>query len=139
MSLRLTDEQHSLVATVREFASKECGTREQRLALTDGGKTPTNPEIARKLAGLGFLGLSIPEGYGGSGGGLFDACLFVEELAYNRIPLGSFGVTLIVSHMYLNFATEDLKHEVLGSVVTGTDGGGHVGTGLGFRCRIAAL
>jgi isovaleryl-CoA dehydrogenase len=120
MSLRLTDEQHSLVATVREFASKECGTREQRLALTDGGKTPTNPEIARKLAGLGFLGLSIPEGYGGSGGGLFDACLFVEELAYNRIPLGSFGVTLIVSHMYLNFATEDLKHEVLGSVVTGT-------------------
>jgi len=120
MSLRLTDEQHSLVATVREFASKECGTREQRLALTDGGKTPTNPEIARKLAGLGFLGLSIPEGYGGSGGGLFDACLFVEELAYNRIPLGSFGVTLIVSHMYLNFATEDLRHEVLGSVVTGT-------------------
>lgn len=120
MSLRLTDEQQSLVATVREFASKECGTREQRLALTDGGKTPTNPEIARKLAGLGFLGLSIPEGYGGSGGGLFDACLFVEELAYNRIPLGSFGVTLIVSHMYLNFATEDLKHEVLGSVVTGT-------------------
>ena len=119
MSLRLTDEQQSLIATVREFAARECGTREQRLALTDGGRSHTNLEIARKMADLGFLGLSIPEEYGGSGGGLFDACLFLEELAYNRIPLGSFGVTLIVAHMYLSFADEDLKKEILGAVVSG--------------------
>lgn len=119
MSLRLTDEQHGIVSTVRAFAAKECGTREQRLALTDGGRSHTNMEIARKMADLGFLGLSIPEEYGGSGGGLFDACLFLEELAYNRIPLGSFGVTLIVAHMYLNFADEDLKKEILGAVVAG--------------------
>ena len=120
MSLQLTEEQQSLVATVREFAARECGTREQRLALTDGGKSHTNLKIARKMADLGFLGLSIPEEYGGSGGGLFDACLFLEELAYNRIPLGSFGVTLIVAHMYLSFADEDLKKEILGAVVSGT-------------------
>ncbi len=119
MSLRLTEEQQSLIATVREFAARECGTREQRLALTDGGKSHTNLEIARKMADLGFLGLSIPEEYGGSGGGLFDACLFLEELAYNRIPLGSFGVTLIVAHMYLSSADEDLKKEILGAVVSG--------------------
>lgn len=119
MSLQLSDEQRSLVATVREFAARECGSREQRLALTDGGRSHTNLEIARKMADLGFLGLSIPEEYGGSGGGLFDACLFLEELAYNRIPLGSFGVTLIVAHMYLSFAGEDLKKEILGAVVAG--------------------
>ncbi len=119
MSLQLSDEQRSLVATVREFAARECGSREQRLALTDGGRRHTNLEIARKMADLGFLGLSIPEEYGGSGGGLFDACLFLEELAYNRIPLGSFGVTLIVAHMYLSFAGEDLKEEILGAVVAG--------------------
>ena len=119
MSLQLSDEQRSLVATVREFAARECGSREQRLALTDGGRSHTNLEIARKMADLGFLGLSIPEEYGGSGGGLFDACLFLEELAYNRIPLGSFGVTLIVAHMYLSFAGEDLKKEILAAVVAG--------------------
>ncbi len=119
MSLQLSDEQRSLVATVREFAARECSSREQRLALTDGGRSHTNLEIARKMADLGFLGLSIPEEYGGSGGGLFDACLFLEELAYNRIPLGSFGVTLIVAHMYLSFAGEDLKKEILGAVVAG--------------------
>ena len=119
MSLQLSDEQRSLVATVREFAARECSSREQRLALTDGGRSHTNLEIARKMADLGFLGLSIPEEYGGSWGGLFDACLFLEELAYNRIPLGSFGVTLIVAHMYLSFAGEDLKKEILGAVVAG--------------------
>ncbi len=108
-----------MVQTVRDFAAKECGTRERRLELTNGGKTHHNAEIGRKLAALGFLGLSIPEEYGGAGGGLADACLFVEELAYNQIPLGSFAVTLIVSHIYMNFAAEDLKKEILADVVAG--------------------
>jgi isovaleryl-CoA dehydrogenase len=120
MSLQLTDEQQSLVSTVREFAAKECGSREKRLALTNQGTTQSNLDISRKLAELGFLGLSIPEEYGGSGGGLYDACLFLEELTYNQIPLGSYGVTLIVSHMYLKSASEDLKKEILGSVLAGT-------------------
>ena len=119
MSLQLSDEQNSIVTTIREFAAKECGTREKRLALTNGGKTHHNSEIARKLADLGFLGLSIPEEYGGAGGGLFDACLFVEELAYNQIPVGSFAVTLIVAHIYMNFGAEDLKKQILGDVVAG--------------------
>lgn len=120
MSLQLTDEQKSMVATIGDFAAKECGTREKRLELTHGGTRHHSPEIAGKLADLGFLGLSIPEQYGGAGGGLFDACLFVEELAYNQIPVSSFGVTLIVAHIYMNFASEDLKRELLGAIVAGT-------------------
>ena len=120
MSLQLTEEQQSLVATVREFAARECGTRERRLELTNGGKTHHSQEISGKLADLGFLGLSIPEEYGGAGGGLYDACLFVEELAYNQIPVGSYAVTLIVAHVYLSWASEDLKKEILGAVVAGT-------------------
>jgi len=120
VSLQLTEEQQSLVATVREFAARECGTRERRLELTNGGKTHHSQEISGKLADLGFLGLSIPEEYGGAGGGLYDACLFVEELAYNQIPVGSYAVTLIVAHVYLSWASEDLKKEILGAVVAGT-------------------
>ncbi|APA99795.1 acyl-CoA dehydrogenase family protein [Nocardia seriolae] len=119
MSLQLTDEQRSLVRTVREFAARECGTREQRLALTDHGRKGSNLDIATELAELGFLGLSLPEEYGGSGGGLFDACLFIEELAYGRIPLASFPVTLIVAHSYAKFASTEIKNEVLGSVTAG--------------------
>ena len=60
MSLQLTDEQHTIVATVRDFAAKECGTREKRLGLTNGGTTHHNAETARKLADLGFLGPEQP-------------------------------------------------------------------------------
>ena len=119
MSLQLTDEQTSMVATIRDFAARECGTREKRLALTNGGTTHHNAEIARKLADLGFLGLSIPAEYGGAGGSLADACLLVEEIAYNQIPVGSFAVTLIVAHVYLDFASEELKKEILGNIAAG--------------------
>jgi isovaleryl-CoA dehydrogenase len=119
VSLRLTDEQKSIVDTVRDFAKRECGSREKLAELTQDGASNSNAEIGRKLADLGFLGLSIPEEYGGSGGGLFDACLFAEELMYNKIPFGSFMVTLIVAHTYLKFANEDLKREILGDVVSG--------------------
>jgi isovaleryl-CoA dehydrogenase len=120
MSLRLTDEQQRFVDTVRDFCKKECGTREQRLALTDGGKEANSPQIASKAAALGWLGLSIPEEYGGSGGGLFDAILFVEAMSRGRAPMPSYPVSLIVAHSYLRFASEDIKKEVLAGVVAGT-------------------
>lgn len=119
MSLQLTAEQKSMVDTLRDFAARECGSREKLMTLTNGGITHHNDEISRKLADLGFLGLSIPEAYGGAGGGLADACVLLEELAYNQIPVESFGVTLIVAHVYLNFAPEHLKKEILGNIVAG--------------------
>ena len=100
-------------------APRRCGTRDQRLALTDNGRRPNSRAVATKMAELGFLGLSIPEEYGGSGGGLFEACLFVEEMAYGRAPFPSHGVSLIVAHTYLNFASEQIKKEVLGGVTAG--------------------
>ena len=62
-------------------APRECGTREQRDALTGGGRHPHNQELYKKMADLGWLGVAIPEEYGGSGGGLVDLCLFLEETA----------------------------------------------------------
>lgn len=123
MSLQLSDEQRAMVRTVHEFALKECGSRQQRLALTDQGRKTTNLDIAAKLADLGFLGLSLPEQFGGAGGSLFDAVLFVEALTYERIPMASYPVTLIVAHAYANFASDALKHEVIGKVAAGVPSG----------------
>lgn len=120
MSTILSDEQQSLIATVGEFCVRECGTREQRLALTHGGREAHSPEIAAKFAGLGLLGLSIPECYGGSGGNLFDAVLFVEAMSRGRAPISGYPVTLIVAHSYLKFASEEIKKEVLTGVAAGT-------------------
>ena len=119
MSLQLTGEQRAMVDTVRDFCAKEFGTRAQRMALTEGGANPHNRDIAAKMGSLGWLGLSIPESCGGSGGGLFEACLFVEALSHGRAPLSSYPVTLIVAHTYLKFASEPIKQQVLGGVAAG--------------------
>ena len=67
--ITLTDEQLAFVEAIRDFARRECGTREQRDALTHHGEEPHSPEIYARIAELGWLGVAIPEAYGGAGGG----------------------------------------------------------------------
>ncbi|MFJ3670425.1 acyl-CoA dehydrogenase family protein [Streptomyces sp. NPDC090106] len=120
MGSRLTPEQSDFAAAVRDFAKRECGTREQREALTEGGREPHNAKIYGMLADLGWLGVCLPEEYGGAGGGLADACVFLEECAYGLIPAGGFVTTVITAKAYERFGTEEQRREVLGAAARGT-------------------
>lgn len=118
MGITLTSEQQDFVAAIRDFCARECGTREQRDAL-NGRQHPHNGEIYRKMADLGWLGVAIPEAYGGSGGGLVDMCLFLEETSRGMAPIGGYGVTMIVAGAYERFGTEDQKERILGGIAAG--------------------
>ena len=48
----LTDEQNAFVEAIRDFAARECGTREQRAALTEHGVEPHNQAIYERIAEL---------------------------------------------------------------------------------------
>ena len=63
--MTLTDEQRDFAESIRDFSRRECGTRERRLELTDGGADTHSPELHAKMAELGWLGVAIPEDYGG--------------------------------------------------------------------------
>jgi isovaleryl-CoA dehydrogenase len=119
MSLTLTDEQQSFVEAIRDFADRECGTREQRDALTDNGKEVFNLDVYKRIAELGWLGASIPEEYGGSGGGAVDMCLLLEESSRGQIPMGFFGVSMISAGAVSRFGSEEQKQEILGGVAGG--------------------
>ena len=115
----LTDEQRAFVETIRDFARRECGTREQRDALTDNGREPHNQEMYERIADLGWLGVAIPEAYGGSGGGAIDMCLLCEEFARGQIPMGFFPVSMITAGAVERFGTDALKQELLSGIVHG--------------------
>jgi alkylation response protein AidB-like acyl-CoA dehydrogenase len=115
----LTDEQQAFVEAIRDFARRECGTREQRDALTDHGQEPHNQEIYARIAELGWLGVAIPEAYGGSGGGAVDMCLLMEEFARGMIPMGFFPISMMAARPVEKFATEELKEEILRGIVAG--------------------
>ncbi|MCL6452440.1 MAG: acyl-CoA dehydrogenase family protein [Alicyclobacillus sp.] len=76
MNFDLTDEQRMIRDTVREFAEAEIAPiaaeldRESRFPV----------EIFRRMGELGFLGLPIPEAYGGAGADSISYCLAVEEI-----------------------------------------------------------
>jgi alkylation response protein AidB-like acyl-CoA dehydrogenase len=115
----LTDEQRAFVESIRDFAQRECGTREQRDALTDHGREVHNEALYAKIAALGWLGCAIPEAYGGSGGGAVDVTLLCEEFAHGQIPMGFFTVSMITAGAFERFGTEDQKQEILGGVARG--------------------
>jgi alkylation response protein AidB-like acyl-CoA dehydrogenase len=117
--LALTDEQRAFVESIQDFARRECGSREQREALTDGGREGHNQELYERMAGLGWLGVTIPEEYGGSGGGAVELCLLLEEIGRGLIPVGFIGVSMIVAGAVRRFGTEEQKQQLLGGIARG--------------------
>jgi isovaleryl-CoA dehydrogenase len=115
----LSDAQSDFVAAIRDFCSRECGTQEQRKALTNGYAEAHNDALYRKMGELGWLGVTIPEGYGGSGGWMLDACLFMEESSRGLAPIGGYATTLIVAGATQRFGTEEQKADVLGGIARG--------------------
>jgi alkylation response protein AidB-like acyl-CoA dehydrogenase len=114
----LTDEQQDFVEAIRDFARREAGTREQRNAL-GGYAKPHNQDLYEKVAALGWLGVAIPEEYGGNGGGMVDLCLFLEESSRGMLPIGGFGVSMIVAGATERFGTTEQKEEILSGIVAG--------------------
>jgi isovaleryl-CoA dehydrogenase len=115
----LSDEQRAFVESIRDFAARECGTREQRDALTEHGREPHNQQLYERVAELGWVGVSIPEEHGGAGGGAVDMCLMLEETTRGMIPMSFVGVSMITAGAVGRFGSEERKRELLGGIARG--------------------
>jgi isovaleryl-CoA dehydrogenase len=71
------------------------------------------------LGELGWLGVSIPEEYGGAGGGITDQCVFIENAWYGLAPIHGYGTSIIVAGPYEKFGTEEQKRRVLNGISAG--------------------
>jgi len=120
VDFRLSDEQNDFVASIRDFCAREAGTPEQREALTEKHTIQHNQRIYEQMAELGWLGLTIPEEHGGSGGSYMDACLFMEETSRGMAPIGGYGTTLIVAGATKRFGTDEQKNRILGNIAKGS-------------------
>ena len=120
MDFSLTHEQEDFVAAIRDFCSRECGTPEQRERLTNGYTEAHSAEIYSKMADLGWLGVTIDEDHGGSGGGMLDACLFMEETSRGLAPINGYATTLIVAGAVQRFGSDEQRREILGGIASGS-------------------
>ena len=119
MDFALTEEQEDFVDAIRRYCDHECGTPDQRERLTEGYAESHNETIYKEMAELGWTGLTIPEEYGGSGGTMLDACIFMEETSRALAPIGGYATTLIVAGATLRFGSDEQKQEILGGIAEG--------------------
>ena len=72
-----TEEQEMFRNSVRRFAEKELSVGAHERAKSHD----LHPGIVKRLAEVGFLGLSIPEEYGGQGGDWMSLGIAIEEMS----------------------------------------------------------
>ncbi|HET9140138.1 acyl-CoA dehydrogenase family protein, partial [Actinophytocola sp.] len=117
MDLTLTDEQTALRDLARDFIDAEVVPY---AAAWDRAES-VDRSIVDKLAKVGFLGLTIPESYGGSGGDHLAYCLMMEELGRGDTAVrGIVSVSLgLVGKTILTFGTEEQKQRWLPRLCSG--------------------
>lgn len=117
--MRFTEEQKQFAAAVRAFCDRETKTLAQRDALTDGGILANSPEILKRFADLGWLGISLPEEFGGAGGSFVDECIFLEETSRGLAPITGYSTGLTAAQTYLRWGNDDQKRTIVQSMVSG--------------------
>lgn len=117
--MRFSEEQQRFAASIQAFCDRECRTVAQRDALTDGGRQSNSPQLLKKLAELGWLGVSLPEEYGGGGAGFVDECIFLEETARGLAPIVAYSTGLTAVQTYLRWGSEEQKRLIVSTLSRG--------------------
>lgn len=120
LNFDLTEEELAIQETAREFAQSELAPIVEHL--DDEGRFPV--EIFKKLSELGFLGLIIPEEFGGIGASTLAYTLVVEELAKvcASTALGYAAHMSLGTYPIYAFGTDEQKQKYLPVLCEGVQG-----------------
>src|SRR5262250_1452395 len=114
MNFGFNEEQELLRSTARKFFENECASETVR-KLMDGPEGMT-PELWKKLAEQGWLGLIVPDAYGGMGLGVV---VLMEEMGRAVVPGPFFSTVLLGGLAILEAGTDAQKKAWLPKVASG--------------------
>ena len=78
MDFALSSDQDLIKQSVRRFLENECPKDKVRELLQD--EKGYDPDMWRKMVDLGWMGLMLPEAYGGMELGFVDMAIVLEEM-----------------------------------------------------------
>ena len=116
MDFDFSEDQELLKKTAREFLTAECTARLVRSVEEQGGGH--SRELWEKMAGLGWLGLAVPEEFDGSGAGFMDMCLLVEEMGRALAPVPFVSMALC-AYTLMDGGSAEQKKRFLPPMVAG--------------------
>src|ERR1700746_1492763 len=117
MNLDFSDEQKQLRDEARKFLTEKCPPKAVRAVLD--GKAPHDRELWQGLADMGFLGVAIPESYGGTGAGHLELCVIAEEMGRALAPVPFSSTVYLAAEAILTTGSEAQKQKWLPLIASG--------------------
>ncbi len=117
MDFALSEEQEMLKKMARDFLADKCPKTLVREMQKD--EVGYSPELWQEMVGLGWMGLALPESYGGSGMGFLELAVLLEEMGRACLP-GPFFPTVVLGALpILDIGTEAQKEAYLPKIAGG--------------------
>src|ERR1700736_3889213 len=108
MNFDFSDDQKQMRDAARKFLAEKCPPKAVRAVLD--GKAPYDKELWKGLAEMGFLGVAIPEQFGGAGAGHLELCVIAEEMGRALAPV-PFSSTVYLAAEALMLAGSDAQKQ----------------------------
>ncbi len=117
MDLSLTETQEMLRTSARDFMRRECPWT--LVKEIDESETGFSVDLWRKTAELGWLGMILPEEYGGMGSSLTDLAVIYEEMGQSLLPGPHFTSAVLCGLIILGVGTDEQKQRLLPAIGQG--------------------
>jgi alkylation response protein AidB-like acyl-CoA dehydrogenase len=117
MDFSLTEEQEMLRKAARDFLATECPKSLVREMAKDEKGYPT--QLWQQMGEMGWIGLNIPEEYGGTGASFFDLVVLLEEMGRACLPGPFFSTVVLGGLTVLEAGSEEQKKEILPRLAEG--------------------
>jgi alkylation response protein AidB-like acyl-CoA dehydrogenase len=117
MDIGFSEEQELLRETARKFLDSECDSRVVRERMATAAAV--TDEFWHKLAAQGWLGIVYPEEDGGSGLGLVDLVVLLEEMGRRVMPGPFFSTVLLGGAMIAEAGSPAQRGEWLARIAAG--------------------
>src|SRR6195256_3473187 len=124
MNFDFSDDQKQLRDEARKYLAEKCSPKAVRAVLD--GKASYDNKLWKGLAEMGFLGVAIPEQFGGAGAGHLELCVIAEEMGRALAPVPFSSTVYLAAEALLIAGSEAQKQKWLPAVASGA-GEGPVG------------
>ncbi|WP_420134556.1 acyl-CoA dehydrogenase family protein, partial [Rhodopseudomonas sp.] len=117
MNFDFSDDQKQLRDQARRFLAEKCPPRAVRAVLE--GKADYDRDLWKGLAEMGFLGVAIPEEFGGTGAGHLELCVIAEELGRALAPVPFASTVYLAAEALLIAGSDEQKQKWLPKISSG--------------------
>ena len=119
MAMILNDEQNLLQQSAQDFSEK-VATIEHFRTLRDAGERYHDSGLWKQIAGLGWSGMIVPEGWGGSEFGYLGLGLVLQQLGRHLAPSPLFSTGFLAAEIVMQAGSDAQKDQYLPKVVDGS-------------------